>query len=116
MRATNWPFSAGSVVRRPSSGPFYTPCHHAHRDAAGRRRLGRQRAPPGSVSSLNSDNLRNKMQPDHSLTRRVLLAAGAALTASAAEDKTTAGKLRVAIFSKHLQFLEGEALAAGVAE
>jgi sugar phosphate isomerase/epimerase len=56
------------------------------------------------------------MQPDNSLTRRVLLAAGAALTASAAEDKTASGKLKVAIFSKHLQFLEGEALAAGAAE
>src|SRR4051794_16404775 len=70
----------------------------------------------GSVSSLNSDNLRVKMQQDHSLTRRVLLAGGTALAASAAEDKPASSKLKVAIFSKHLLFLKGDALAAGAAE
>src|SRR5438874_1157515 len=70
----------------------------------------------GSVSSLNSDNLRDKMQQDKSLTRRVLLAGGTALAASAAEDKSASGKLKVAIFSKHLLFLKGDALPAGAAE
>src|SRR5205809_4952590 len=69
----------------------------------------------GSVSSLNSDNLRDKMQPDNSLTRRVLLVGGSALAAAAADDKAASGKLEVAIFSKHLLSLEGDALAAGAA-
>src|SRR5438105_15138036 len=56
------------------------------------------------------------MQQDYSLTRRVLLAGGTALAASAAEDKAGSGKLKVAIFSKHLLFLKGDALAAGAAE
>src|SRR6266853_591320 len=70
----------------------------------------------GSVSSLNSDNLRDKMQHDNSLTRRVLLAGGSALAASAAESKPAPGKLKVAIFSKHLLFLKGDDLPAGAAE
>src|SRR5881296_1486962 len=70
----------------------------------------------GSFSSLNSDNLRGKMQPHRSVSRRVLLAGGAALCASAADDKPAGGKLKVAIFSKHLQFLQGDALAAGAAD
>jgi sugar phosphate isomerase/epimerase len=62
------------------------------------------------------------MQPfDYPFSRRALLSSGAALCAStapagAAEEKPSAGKLKVAIFSKHLQFLQGEALAAGAAE
>src|ERR1700724_546994 len=62
------------------------------------------------------------MQPFHyAFSRRALLSTGAALCASglpspAAEEKPTGGKLKVAIFSKHLQFLRGEALAAGAAE
>jgi sugar phosphate isomerase/epimerase len=60
-------------------------------------------------------------QSDYPLSRRALLSAGAALyaggnAARAAEDKSTGGKLKVAIFSKHLQFLQGDALAAGAAE
>jgi L-ribulose-5-phosphate 3-epimerase len=62
------------------------------------------------------------MQPsDSSLSRRALLSTGAALcvaanAARAAEDKSAGGRLKVAIFSKHLQFLQGDALAAGAAE
>src|SRR5262245_18977063 len=83
----------------------------------GRRRLRRRSASRtfGSFSSLNSDNLRGKMQPHRPVSRRVLLA-GAALCASAADEKPSAGKFKVAIFSKHLQFLRGDALAAGAAE
>src|SRR6476619_3523832 len=76
----------------------------------------------GSISSLNSDNLRDKMQPsERSVSRRqALLSSGAALCAgalpaAAAEDKAAPGKLKVAIFSKHLLFLKGDALAAGAA-
>jgi sugar phosphate isomerase/epimerase len=62
------------------------------------------------------------MQPfDYAFSRRALLSTGAALCASglpspAAEEKPVSGKLKVAIFSKHLQFLRGEALATGAAE
>ena len=62
------------------------------------------------------------MQPfDHALSRRALLTTGAALCSTrlpspAAEEKPASGKLKVAIFSKHLQFLRGEALASGAAE
>jgi sugar phosphate isomerase/epimerase len=62
------------------------------------------------------------MQPfDYAFSRRALLSSGAALCASglpsqAAEEKPAPGKLKVAIFSKHLQFLQGEALATGAAE
>jgi sugar phosphate isomerase/epimerase len=53
-------------------------------------------------------------------SRRALLSTGAALCASpmpaAADNKPTPAKLKVAIFSKHLQFLQGDALAAGAAE
>ena len=56
------------------------------------------------------------MQPHHSVSRRALIAGGAALAAAAAEEKPAAGKLKVAIFSKHLQFLKGDALAAAAAE
>src|ERR1700730_10998911 len=61
------------------------------------------------------------MQPfDYAFSRRALLSTGAALCASglskAAEEKPASGKLKVAIFSKHLQFLRGEALAAGAGE
>jgi sugar phosphate isomerase/epimerase len=48
-----------------------------------------------------------------SLSRRSLLA-GAAMLARAADEPRPAAK--VAIFSKHLQFLQGEALARGAAE
>ena len=58
---------------------------------------------------------------DYAFSRRALLSTGAALCASglpspAAEEKPASGKLKVAIFSKHLQFLRGEALATGAAE
>jgi len=56
------------------------------------------------------------MQPHDSVSRRALIAGGAALCASAAEDKPAAGKLKVAIFSKHLQFLKGDALSTAAAE
>jgi sugar phosphate isomerase/epimerase len=70
------------------------------------------------------------MQPiDYPRSRRELLStalsAGAALCASgnaarAAEEKAAMpgkqGKLKVAIFSKHLQFLQGDALAANAAD
>src|SRR4030081_3407585 len=62
------------------------------------------------------------MQPlDYAFSRRALLSTGAALCASrlparAAEEKPAPGKLKVAIFSKHLQFLQGDSLAAGAAE
>src|SRR5205823_5359139 len=62
-------------------------------------------------------NLPGKMQlSKDSLSRRALLAGGAALCAAAAEDKLSPGKLKVSIFSKHLRFLEGDALGAGAAE
>ena len=51
------------------------------------------------------------MQPHHSVSRRALLAGGAALCASAAEEKPASGKLKVSIFSKHLLFVKGDALA-----
>jgi sugar phosphate isomerase/epimerase len=47
------------------------------------------------------------------LSRRTLLAAGAALMASPALGKE---KLKVAVFSKHLQFVEGDELAKTAAE
>lgn len=54
------------------------------------------------------------------ISRRTLLSAGAVLAgqsvaARAADDKS-AGKLKVCIFSKHLQFLEGEELVKAAAE
>ena len=42
------------------------------------------------------------------MTRRALLAAGAVLLAPRAQAKS---KLKVAVFSKHLQFVQGEELA-----
>jgi sugar phosphate isomerase/epimerase len=61
------------------------------------------------------------MQPfDYAFSRRALLSTGAVLCTGlpslAAEEKPAAGKLKVAIFSKHLQFLRDEALASGAAE
>lgn len=53
------------------------------------------------------------------LSRRALIAAGAALLADplpAAADERHTGKLKVCIFSKHLQFLQGEELPKGAAE
>jgi sugar phosphate isomerase/epimerase len=51
------------------------------------------------------------------LSRRAVLAGGAALMAGmAAEDKTARQKLKVTIFSKHLQFVQGEELAKAAAE
>ena len=54
------------------------------------------------------------------LSRRTVLAAGSALLAQAlpsrAEQAQPEGKLKVAIFSKHLPFLHGDALPAKVAE
>jgi sugar phosphate isomerase/epimerase len=52
------------------------------------------------------------------LSRRALLSAGGAALASTlarADQSTTASKLKVAIFSKHLQFLQGDALPAAAA-
>ena len=54
------------------------------------------------------------MKSDASLlSRRALLAAGAVLLSPPVPAKE---KLKVAVFSKHLQFLAGDSLAAGVAE
>jgi sugar phosphate isomerase/epimerase len=55
------------------------------------------------------------------ISRRAVLAAGAALlsqprTSHAAGEKRVKSKLKVAIFSKHLQFLQGEELAKAAAE
>src|SRR5260370_21336421 len=68
------------------------------------------------ISSPNSEKLPEKMHPRDSVSRRALFAGGAALGGAAAEDRPAAGKLKVAIFSKHLQFLKGDALAAAAAE
>jgi len=64
---------------------------------------------------MGSDRLR--------VSRRALLAAApamlcgqAAASAAAADEKKGTTKLKVAIFSKHLQFLEGEKLAQGAAD
>ena len=51
-----------------------------------------------------------------SISRRALLAAGAALTQAARGADAAPGRLKVAIFSKHLQFLAGEELAAAAAK
>lgn len=57
-----------------------------------------------------------------SLSRRTLLAGAAGLSSSrmalvrAADEKPASNKLKVAIFSKHLRFLEGEELAKKAAE
>lgn len=60
------------------------------------------------------------MQPtDYLPSRRAVISTGLAAVLRAAEEKPTegkSGKLKVVIFSKHLQFLQGEALAAGAAE
>jgi sugar phosphate isomerase/epimerase len=54
------------------------------------------------------------MQPfDYAFSRRALLSTGVALCAS---GMSSPAKLKVAIFSKHLQFLQGDALALGAAE
>ena len=50
------------------------------------------------------------------ISRRVLIAGATALAAAAADDKAAKPRLKVAIFSKHLQFLHGEELAKGAAE
>jgi sugar phosphate isomerase/epimerase len=52
---------------------------------------------------------------DSNLSRRAMLAGSTALL-GAAMANPAAAKLKVAIFSKHLQFLRGEELAAGAAE
>src|SRR5262249_51390800 len=77
----------------------------------------------GSVSSLNSDNLRVKMQPsERSLSRRRALlggalSAGAIASAQAApENKPGRGKIKKGMLSKHLYHLKGEALAWGAAD
>jgi sugar phosphate isomerase/epimerase len=49
-------------------------------------------------------------------SRRSLLAGAAALVARPARPAATAGKLKVAIFSKHLQFVQGEELARTAAD
>jgi sugar phosphate isomerase/epimerase len=50
------------------------------------------------------------------ISRRALLAGGTALLATARAEQQTRRKLKVAIFSKHLQFLQGEELAKAAAE
>jgi sugar phosphate isomerase/epimerase len=52
------------------------------------------------------------------ITRRTVLGAGAALLSSAARpaDEKPSSRLKVCIFSKHLQFLEGEELVRAAAE
>src|SRR5215471_9391456 len=50
------------------------------------------------------------------ISRRALLAGATALAAAAADDKIAKSKLKIAIFSKHLQFLQGEELAKAAAE
>jgi sugar phosphate isomerase/epimerase len=52
----------------------------------------------------------------HSLTRRSILAGMAALPALAADEKSGPARLKVAIFSKHLQFVQGDALAQAAAD
>jgi sugar phosphate isomerase/epimerase len=51
---------------------------------------------------------------DHRLSRRALLAGGAAVLA--AQAAPPARKLKVAIFSKHLPFVQGDALAKAAAD
>ncbi len=53
---------------------------------------------------------------DTSISRRALLAAGAVLGQSARGADAAPGRLKVAIFSKHLQFLAGGELAAAAAK
>src|SRR2546421_177779 len=51
------------------------------------------------------------------ISRRVLVTAAALTTAALADEKPApASKLKVSIFSKHLQFLQGEALANAAAD
>lgn len=50
------------------------------------------------------------------ISRRNLLAAAAGLVVASPSSAAPADGLKVSIFSKHLQFLEGEALAKGAAE
>jgi len=57
------------------------------------------------------------MQPNRKISRRQLMAGAALLSAAPARsDDGPRPAAKVAIFSKHLQFLEGEALARGAAE
>src|SRR5260370_35725779 len=57
---------------------------------------------------------------ERTISRRAVLAAGATLLSqarsNAADEKHSKSKLKVAIFSKHLQFLAGEDLAKAAAE
>jgi len=57
---------------------------------------------------------------ERNISRRAVLAAGATLLSqarsNAADEKHSKSKLKVAIFSKHLQFLAGEDLAKAAAE
>jgi sugar phosphate isomerase/epimerase len=50
------------------------------------------------------------------ISRRAILAGGTALLAAAQAEQQAQRKLKVAIFSKHLQFLEGEELPKGAAD
>src|SRR5690349_19235689 len=50
------------------------------------------------------------------LSRRALLGASAALLGRAAPDEKRPGRLKVCIFSKHLQFVQGEELVKTAAE
>ena len=50
------------------------------------------------------------------ISRRSLLTAAAGLVVASPSQSAPADGLKVSIFSKHLRFLEGEALAKGAAE
>ena len=75
-----------------------------------------------SVRRSGQRDQRRAVDTTMRLSRRALLALGAGLRASelapvrAADEKRAGNKLKVAIFSKHLRFLEGEELAKNAAE
>lgn len=56
------------------------------------------------------------MAPMRELSRRQWMSVAAAALASAPAARSAKSGLKIAIFSKHLRFLEGEALAKGAAE
>ena len=75
-----------------------------------------------SVRRSGQRDQRRAVDTTMPLSRRALLAGGAGLSASrlapvrAADEKRAGNKLKIAIFSKHLRFLEGEELAKNAAE
>ncbi len=64
---------------------------------------------------MRIDNLMGMSHLSDGLSRRAMLA-GAGLLLSGARPAAASGKLKVAIFSKHLQFVKGEELASTAAE